>query len=162
MAVAARCLEVQDGDALRVTDEVLRRLRTRSEDGDSGDDRQDRRDGRRASPRSLRRMSRGQSFVIVDRVNERIGVARASGRYLGQHPLDQHRCPDGQIGPNDSDRWRRLRHVPRDDRARRRRGERWRAGQHLVQHAPERVDVAAAVDVLFGARLLGAHVGWRA
>ena len=49
-----------------------------------------------------------------------------------------------------------------DHRLRRWPGERRLAGQHLVEHAAERVDVGAGVDVALAARLLGAHVGRRA
>ena len=38
----------------------------------------------------------------------------------------------------------------------------WLAGEHLVQHARERVDVRARSDLFVGRRLLGAHVVRRA
>ena len=57
---------------------------------------------------------------------------------------------------------RLLGHHARDDRLRARPGERRLAGEHLVQHRAERVDVAARVDRALAHRLLGAHVLRRA
>ena len=61
-----------------------------------------------------------------------------------------------------AERRRRLRHVPRDDRVGGRARERRTPGHHLVEHAPERVDVAPAVHLGVRAGLLGAHVARRA
>jgi hypothetical protein len=36
--------------------------------------------------------------------------------------------------------------------------ERWNAGQHLVRNDSDRIDVCAAIDVLFAERLLGSHI----
>ena len=47
------------------------------------------------------------------------------------------------------------------DALRRGPGERRLAGQHLVQHAAERVHIGSAVDVAVARRLLGTHVGDR-
>ena len=52
--------------------------------------------------------------------------------------------------------------MPRQHRLRRRAGERRLAGEHLVQHAAEAVEVAPPVDRRVAAGLLGAHVGRRA
>ena len=52
--------------------------------------------------------------------------------------------------------------VPREQRHRRRPGERRLAGEHLVHHARQAVDVALGRDVLAAHRLLGAHVRRRA
>ena len=49
-----------------------------------------------------------------------------------------------------------------EDRLGGRSGERGLAGEHLVHHAAERVDVAARVEMAVGCTLLRTHVGGRA
>ena len=61
--------------------------------------------------------------------------------------------------------WYRLRRLGqhlRDDRLRGRSGERRLAGEHLVEHAAQGVDVGAGGDLALAHRLLGAHVVRRA
>ena len=60
------------------------------------------------------------------------------------------RCPVMSAGS--------LGHHLGDDRLRRGSGERRLAGQHLVGHAPERVDIGARRDLPLAHRLLGTHV----
>ena len=50
----------------------------------------------------------------------------------------------------------------RDDRLRRRTAVGWLAGEHLVGHRTERVDVGATIDGAIPCGLLRAHVLWRA
>src|SRR6185503_19801857 len=49
-----------------------------------------------------------------------------------------------------------------DDRLHRRTDKGPTAGEHFVEHATERIDVAAAVDISGARRLLGAHIARRA
>ena len=57
---------------------------------------------------------------------------------------------------------RLLRHDSRHDRLRGGPGERRLAGQHLVEHRAERVDVGPRVEIVLAGGLLGAHVLRRA
>ncbi len=55
---------------------------------------------------------------------------------------------------------RRIRREPRDQhRLRRGPRERWMAGQHLVEYAPQRIDVRPGIELALAAGLLRAHVG---
>jgi hypothetical protein len=58
--------------------------------------------------------------------------------------------------------WGRLEGVASHDVARPTAGKRWLTGQHLEQHAGQRILIAATIDFLVAARLLGAHVSRRA
>ena len=65
--------------------------------------------------------------------------------------------PVGRLGAGIADRRRLVAHVARGDVGEARAAERRPAGQHLVQHDAERVEVGARVD-LAPQRLLGRHV----
>ena len=121
-----------------------------------------RHDGER-SPRAAATSSHAGRPLVGGRCRSECG-RHFGGRLKSFRRYALHRPRDGvtQIG-------RRLRsqHVHRgrwwsessgDDCLRCRAGERGRAGRHLVQHAPQAVDVAPSVAFQFPTRLLRAHV----
>ena len=70
--------------------------------------------------------------------------------------------PRGTVSRTHAHRRRPLGEQLGDHRLRGRAGDRRLAGEHLVQHGAERVDVAARVERAVARRLLGAHVLRRA
>ena len=97
---------------------------------------------------------------------ERPRELRGAGVSVGRrhrHRLRDHRV-EGLRHP--SSHWvdwsRRLRQRPGDDRLRSGPRERRLARQHLVQHAPEAVDVTPTVELCSARGLLRAHVRRRA
>ena len=99
---------------------------------------------------------------LGERVGEFRGGAEPVGRRLGERAGDRplHRLGHGL--PDGPDPGHRLDHAPGNDRLGGRAGVRRLAGEHLVEHAAEGVDVGAAVDERVGGRLFGAHVVRRA
>ena len=90
----------------------------------------------------------------LERVGELRGRGEALVRQLGQRPGHDRRHHRGRA----AERGRGLREMLRGDGLRTGPVE-WRlAGQHLVEHAAERVDVTARIHEAFAAGLLGAHV----
>ena len=97
---------------------------------------------------------------------ERVGELRRAGEPVrrqllqrdedGGFDLGRDGVPLGQDGP------RRLGQDPGHDRLRGGAGERRVAGEHLVQHHAQRVDVGAGGDLPLAHRLLGRHVVRRA
>src|SRR5439155_302435 len=86
-----------------------------------------------------------------------LGGLEALGGVLGECPID-HRGERGRhIAPVVSDRHRGGGGLLHEDRLGGLAVERWDAGEHLIQHDPERVNVRTGVYVLSGG-LLGTHV----
>jgi hypothetical protein len=106
--------------------------------------------GRRRWPSAMERLgelSRGREPVAGELLER-----------AGQGGDDERRHGPAQI----RDRPRDVGDDFHDDLLRRVAQVRRLAGQHLVQHARQRVDVAAPGDGAVRGRLLGAHVVWRA
>ena len=82
-------------------------------------------------------------------------------RHRRQRPPDRLVHAVRHVGPHRPRARRRLGEPPDQHRLHGGAGERRLAGQHLVQHGGERVDVGARVERLVARRLLGAHVGRR-
>ena len=116
------------------------------------------------------RRSRVVRGVGVRRAEVRVGERRGEiggGREPIRRNLRErhHRRGFDVRGHRSTQRGHRLRldgHHLRDDRLSGRAGERRLAGEHLVQHAPERIDVGARVDGALAHGLLGTHVLRRA
>ncbi len=102
---------------------------------------------------------RPSTSALDQRLRHVVGRGVAIGGRLGEGPHHRriHCWRDGAARAGE--RPRVLGDAPGDDRLGRGPGE-WRfAGHHLVEHAAERVDVGAAVEVGLAAGLLGTHVG---
>ena len=99
-------------------------------------------------------------------IPERGREVRRAGEPVGRQLLQggMHRLGDvaGDGLPQRRDLGRLGGHHLGDDRLRRRPAEGRLAGEHLVEHAAQRVDVAARVELALAHRLLGAHVLRRA
>ena len=89
------------------------------------------------------------------------GRGEPVGRDGRERPPDRLLDQLGNRCPEPAERGRLSGEALGDHRLRRRPGERRLAGQHLVEHAAESIDVASGVDGA-AAGLLGAHVGRRA
>ena len=117
---------------------------------------------RRGHERRARRRRTWTPVRHAERRGELRDARLAVARGLGQRP-GEHR-PDGlRNRPCHTARQGRLLgemlgHDGMDGRA----GERRHAGQHLVHHARQRVEIGARVEVAGAARLLGTHVRRRA
>jgi hypothetical protein len=100
----------------------------------------------------------GRLQRVLERVGELGGGCEPVGRLLRERA--QHRVLDlvGDRAPHHGERRDVVEHLAGDDRLGRRADERRLPGQHLVQHAAERVDVAPSVERPLAHGLLGAHV----
>ena len=128
------------------------------------------RDGARKARRARKARGRVTSAVAARTLPplsvEGVGEILRRGEAIGGELLQrgEHRVLDrgrhrGALG---AERRRRLRQHLGDDGLRDGAGEGRLAGEHLVGHGAERVDVAPRVDVALAHRLLGGHVGGRA
>ena len=99
---------------------------------------------------------------MAQRLGEFVRGLEPVGRHLGERPhhdsLELRR--DGR--PDNGQRRHLSHRMARDDRVRRPATKRRLAGQHLVQDAPQAVDIGPAVEIAVRHALLGAHVVWRA
>ena len=87
------------------------------------------------------------------------GVAEAVCWYLGKRLEHDSLEAFGNRRSDTSKIRHRIQDVARENRVHARSCERRLAGEHLVEHAAEAVDVAAPVEFVEAARLLGTHVG---
>ena len=119
-----------------------------------------------AGGRALERVRGDRAAVVGDlrqRVGERVGqlVERAARLGIGRQRAVERRAQlRRQVAPARAQRRQHGADQPRG-RRRARPAHRVGAGQRLVEHERERVEVGALVDALAG-RLLGRHVGERA
>jgi hypothetical protein len=113
-----------------------------------------------AAPPGVARASGGPCALECGGELRRRGKAFAGlfGQGPGEYPGDRFR----HLGTPRSERRQRRDHLLGHDRLRRRARERRLPSEHLVEHAPQAVDVAPAVDRTLAAGLLRAHVGRRA
>ena len=89
------------------------------------------------------------------------GHLKALIALLRQHAIEHHRHLFRHVGAVAANRLRCLGELLRENVGGRRAIEGWRAGEHLVEHDAEGVDVGATVERISG-RLFGAHVLRRA
>ena len=114
--------------------------------------------GRGAAAACRRRHAGRPGAAALERVGELGRAGEAVGRQLlqrdedGALDLGRDGVPLRQDGPG------RLGQDPGHDRLRGRSGEGGVAGEHLVQHHAQRVDVRAGGDLPLAHRLLGRHV----
>ena len=122
---------------------IERSGRAHNEGGDSSDGDDSRRGGGPAEPAHPAPACRR----CVLQGGHQIGAGLvAVRRYLGQCPPEGFLEGGGDRGPHDRDRGWLIHQVTSDDRVGGDTGEGRLAGQHLVQHAAERVQVGAAVE----------------
>ena len=95
---------------------------------------------------------------LGERLRELWRRAEPVGRCLGERPGDRTFQLFGNALPDGPDAGYRLHHALGDDRLGGWPGIRRLPGEHLVEHAPEGVDVGAAIHVGIAGCLLGAHV----
>ncbi len=112
----------------------------------------------RAPDRPERRVGRPRAAECMAEVGDGL---EAIGRQLCQRAQQRRLDLGGDLGALPPRRSRLLGHVLRHHGRDRLGLERRASDEHVVEHAPERVDVGASVDRL-AAALLGRHVGRRA
>ncbi len=94
----------------------------------------------------------------VERRAEFVGGWEPVGRDLGQRDFDRRLDGVRYVWADDLQRGRRVGPMAGEHRLGRAAVKRRLPGQHLVQHAPERVEIAPPVDAGVAARLLRTHV----
>jgi hypothetical protein len=122
------------------------------------------RGGARPRPRRLRGVvrARGDRALAEEHGLELVGAGEARGRVLLEHAHHRRRQVGRAVGAPLVDGDRPLGEVLDEHGRRARRLERQHAGEHLVRHHAQRVEVGAAVDLAVAGALLGAHVRRRA
>jgi hypothetical protein len=157
-------VEVGDQHRRRLAD-GFRAPRTRIDrDGDAGEQRGHADAAEWAAPR--RRLGgrpggrADRACQVVERAAHLGGGLVAVARELGEQPVENDGQAPREVRSGELDRRRRLVPVPGLHHLRRRPVEGGCAGEHLVEHAAQAVEIGAGVDV--GAHaLLGAHVARR-
>ena len=121
----------------------------------------DRRGARRHAARSHSRWAVWPPGSPARRRTAAAVANRSAGSFSSALSTAASTC-GGMVCRWGSERPRALGHHPRHDRLGGRAGEGRVAGEHLVEHRAERVDVGAGRDLALAHRLLGAHVVRRA
>jgi hypothetical protein len=126
---------------------------------DDDECRRDRRDRRDASARGAR--CRGEARARahpVERLKHLARRLRTASRILLEQPRDELRKRGGYVGAQRAQRSGHLRQVRGEELVRRTSREGGAAGEQLVRHAAERVEVGAMVRGGIAGCLLGRHV----
>ena len=118
----------------------------------------DRRSGQAPRARQPRRPADDGELCGIQRVGKCHRRGEAIGGNLGQRLFNGGLQLDRDGRPDHLERRRPFVQVAREEGLRGAPGERRLTGQHLEQHAAERIDVGAPIDLLRAAGLLGAHV----
>jgi hypothetical protein len=114
---------------------------------------------RRGGERRRRGGVEGEVGVAAERVAQGRGVGPAVLGALGEGALHGGREPRRDVGGGLGQGAGALAQLLHEHRRGVAGGERRRAGEHLVAHDAQGVDVAPAVDLALAEGLLGAHVG---